>query len=271
MAKLDLASSEWCQLIFEGKNQAYGAYRMRANSTKRHNVAMLIVVVIAAVGFSIPTLLKLATPEQKEVMTEVTTLSKLEEPEIKQEEMKRVEPVAPPPPALKSSIKFTAPVIKKDEEVHEDNEIKSQEDLNATKVSISIADVKGNDEANGKDIADLKQVVTQAAPEPEKVFDMVEQMPTFPGGQTELMAYLGKNIKYPTIAQKNKEQGRVIIQMVISKDGSLSNIKVLRSVSPSLDAEAVRVVGNMPKWEPGMQKGQPVSVKYTIPIVFRLQ
>ena len=65
MAKLDLASSEWCQLIFEGKNQAYGAYRMRANSTKRHNVAMLIVVIIAAVGFSIPTLLKLATPEQK--------------------------------------------------------------------------------------------------------------------------------------------------------------------------------------------------------------
>ena len=101
MAKLDLASSEWCQLIFEGKNQAYGAYRLRANSTKRHNVAMLIVVIIAAVGFSIPTLLKLATPEQKEVMTEVTTLSKLEEPEIKQEEMKRVEPVAPPPPALK--------------------------------------------------------------------------------------------------------------------------------------------------------------------------
>ena len=210
MAKLDLTSSEWCQQIFEGKNQAYGAYRMRDDSTKRHNVAMLIVLIIAAVGFSIPTLLKLATPKQ-EVMTEVTTLSKLAEPEIKQEEMKRVEPVAPPPPALKSSIKFTAPVIKKDEEVHEDDEIKSQEDLNATKVSISIADVKGNDETNGKDIADLKQVVTQAAPEPEKVFDMVEQMPTFPGGQQELMVYLGKNIKYPTIAQENGSQGRVIV------------------------------------------------------------
>ena len=271
MAKLDLASSEWCQLIFEGKNQAYGAYKMRANSTKRHNLAMFAVLVIALIGFTIPTLLKLATPKQKEVMTEVTTLSKLEEPEIKQEEMKRVEPVAPPPPALKSSIKFTAPVIKKDEEVHEDNEIKSQEELTSTKVAISIADVKGNDEENGADIADLKQVVTQAEPEPEKVFDMVEQMPTFPGGQQELMAYLGKNIKYPTIAQKNKEQGRVIIQMVISKDGSLSNIKVLRSVSPSLDAEAIRVVGNMPKWEPGMQKGQAVPVKYTLPITFRLQ
>ena len=271
MAKIDLTSQEWCQLIFEGKNQAYGAYKMRANSTKRHNLAMLAVLVIALIGFTIPTLVKLATPKQKEVMTEVTTLSKLAEPEIKQEEMKRVEPVAPPPPALKSSIKFTAPVIKKDEEVHEDDEIKSQEDLNATKVSISIADVKGNDEANGKDIADLKQVVTQAAPEPEKVFDMVEQMPTFPGGQQELMAYLGKNIKYPTIAQKNKEQGRVILQMIVGKDGSISNIKVLRSISPLLDAEAIRVVSTMPKWEPGQQGGQAIAVEYTLPIVFKLQ
>ncbi len=161
MAKIDLTSFEWCELIFKGKNKAYGAYKMRADSPKRHNVAMVIVLIIALVGFSLPTLIKMATPKQKEVMTEVTTLSQLEEPEVKQEEMKRVEPVAPPPPALKSSIKFTAPVIKKDEEVHEDDEIKSREELTQTKVAISIADVKGNDEANGKDIADLKQVVTR--------------------------------------------------------------------------------------------------------------
>mgnify|MGYP000110736306 CR=1 FL=1 len=271
MAKIDLTSPEWCELVFQGKNKAYGAYKMRANSPKRHTWAMVIVVIIAAVGFSIPTLVKLATPKQKEVMTEVTTLSQLEEPEVKQEEMKRVEPVAPPPPALKSSIKFTAPVIKKDEEVHEDDEIKSQEELTQTKVAISIADVKGNDEANGKDIADLKQVVTQAEPAEEQVFDMVEQMPTFPGGQQELMAYLGKNIKYPTIAQKNKEQGRVILQMIVGKDGSISNIKVLRSISPLLDAEAIRVVSTMPKWEPGQQGGQAIAVEYTLPIVFKLQ
>ena len=270
MAKLDLASSEWCQLIFEGKNQAYGAYRMRANSTKRHNVAMLIVVIIAAVGFSIPTLLKLATPEQKEVMTEVTTLSKLAEPEIKQEEMKRVEPVAPPPPALKSSIKFTAPVIKKDEEVHEDNEIKSQEDLNATKVSISIADVKGNDEENGKDIADLKQVVTQAPIEEEKVFDMVEQMPQFPGGPSELMKYIADHMKYPTIAQENGTQGRVTCQFVVGSDGSVRDVKVLRGVDPYLDKEALRVVGLMPKWKPGKQRGVAVRTQFTLPVKFRL-
>ena len=244
---------------------------MRANSTKRHNLAMLAVLVIALIGFTIPTLVKLATPKQKEVMTEVTTLSKLAEPEIKQEEMKRVEPVAPPPPALKSSIKFTAPVIKKDEEVHEDNEIKSQEDLNATKVSISIADVKGNDEANGKDIADLKQVVTQAAPEPEKVFDMVEQMPQFPGGQAEMMQFISKNMKYPTIAQENGTQGRVTCQFVVGADGKVRDVKVLRGVDPYLDKEAVRVISSMPKWKPGVQNGKKVRVKYTVPVMFRLQ
>ena len=151
MAKVDLSSSEWCDLIFNGKNKAYGAYKLRETSPKRHNIAVILVIVVALVGFSIPTLIKMATPKQKEVMTEVTTLSQLEEPEIKQEEMKRVEPVAPPPPALKSSIKFTAPVIKKDEEVNEEDEMKSQKELTETKVAISIADVKGNDEANGKD------------------------------------------------------------------------------------------------------------------------
>lgn len=271
MAKIDLTSQEWCQLIFEGKNQAYGAYRMRANSPRRHTIAMLIVVAIAIVGFTIPTLLKLATPEQKEVMTEVTTLSKLAEPEIKQEEMKRVEPVAPPPPALKSSIKFTAPVIKKDEEVHEDNEIKSQEELTSTKVAISIADVKGNDEANGKDIADLKQVVTQAPVEEEKVFDMVEQMPTFPGGAGELMKYIADHLKYPTIAQENGVQGRVICQFVVGSDGSVRDAKVVKTLDPYCDKEALRVIMSMPKWIPGKQNGKAVSVKYTVPIVFRLQ
>lgn len=271
MAKIDLTSPEWCELVFKGKNHSYGAFKMRADSAKRHNWAMMVVLVIALVGFSIPALIKIATPKQKEVMTEVTTLSQLEEPEIKQEEMKRVEPIAPPPPALKSSIKFTAPVIKKDEEVHEDDEMKSQQELTETKVAISIADVKGNDEVNGKDIADLKQVVTQAAPEPEKVFDMVEQMPTYPGGTSELLSYLAKNIKYPPIAQENGTQGRVIIQFVVEKDGSIADVRVARGVDPYLDKEAMRVIRLMPRWIPGKQNGEAVRVKYTVPVMFKLQ
>lgn len=271
MAKVDLSSSEWCDLIFTGKNKKYGAYKLREDSPKRHNIAVILVTVIALVGFSMPTLIKMAIPEQKEVMTEVTTLSQLEEPEIKQEEMKKVEPVAPPPPALKSSIKFTAPVIKKDEEVADDDEIKSQDKLTDSKAAISLADVIGNDEENGKDIADLKQVITQGTPEPDKVFDMVEQMPQFPGGQAAMMQYIGKNINYPPIAQENGTQGRVTCQFIIGVDGSVRDVKVLRGVDPYLDKEAIRVIQTMPKWIPGKQNGKAVSVKYTIPVVFRLQ
>ena len=271
MAKVDLSSLEWCDLIFSGKNKAYGAYKMREDSPRRHNIAVILVIVIALIGFSIPTLIKMATPKQKEVMTEVTTLSQLEEPEVKQEEMKRVEPVAPPPPALKSSIKFTAPVIKKDEEVRDEDEIKSQTELTETKVAISIADVKGNDEANGKDIGDLKQVVTQAPEEEEKVFDMVEQMPTFPGGTNELMKYIADHLKYPTIAQENGVEGRVICQFVVSSDGRVRDAKVVKTLDPYCDKEAIRVIMSMPKWIPGKQNGKAVSVKYTVPIVFRLQ
>ena len=96
-------------------------------------------------------------------------------------------------------------------------------------------------------------------------------MAKFPGGIPGLMQYLARNIKYPKIAQKNKEQGRVILKLIVGKDGSISNIKVLRSISPLLDAEAIRVVSTMPKWEPGQQGGQAIAVEYTLPIVFKLQ
>ena len=269
MAKIDLTSPEWCELIFQGKNKAYGAYKMRANSPKRHTWAMVIVVIIAAIGFSIPTLVKLATPKQKEVMTEVTTLSQLEEPEVKQEEFKKVEPVAPPP-ALKSSIKFTAPVIKKDEEVRDDEEIKSQEELTQTKVAISIADVKGNDEEHGQDIADFREVIAEPVVEEEKPYEAVEQMPTFPGGETELMKFIRDNLKYPVIAQENGIQGRVILRFVVSKTGAIDNVTVLRSLDPTCDKEAIRVVKSMPKWIPGKQNGNNVPVYFTLPVVFKL-
>ena len=105
----------------------------------------------------------------------------------------------------------------------------------------------------------------------EEVFQVVEDMPEFPGGNTELMKYLAKNINYPAEAQQKGEQGRVIVQFVVGKDGNLRDFKVVKSVSPELDAEAIRVCKAMPKWQPGTQRGQAVAVKYTIPISFRLQ
>lgn len=102
----------------------------------------------------------------------------------------------------------------------------------------------------------------------EDVFQVVEDMPTFPG---DINKWLGKNVKYPVIAQENNIQGRVTVQFVIERDGSITDVKVLRGVDPSLDKEAVRVVKSMPKWKPGKQRGKPVRVSYTVPINFRLQ
>ena len=117
---------------------------------------------------------------------------------------------------------------------------------------------------------EVKEAPAEKAAE-EEIFMVVEQMPEFPGGIKELMDYLGTNVKYPENAMKKNVQGRVVVQFVVEKDGSLSEASVIRSIDPDLDAEALRVVQTMPKWKPGMQKGQAVRVKYTLPVSFKLQ
>ena len=268
MAKLDLTSEQWCELVFEGRNKDYGAYYLRRSSSVRHNKAMLIVMVVAVVCITLPYLIKAVMPVQqtKEVITEVTTLSQLPPPEVKSEAIKKVN--AAPPPPLKSTIKFTAPVIKKDEEVREEDEIKTQEEVTNSKVAISVADVKGNDDENGADIADLKEI---AQDEPQDTpFQVVEQMPEYPGGRAAMMKYIGKMMKYPTIAMENGIEGKVILRFVVLPTGEIGNVEVLRSLDPTCDKEAVRVVQGMPKWIPGKQNGTAVSVYFTLPIAFLL-
>lgn len=103
------------------------------------------------------------------------------------------------------------------------------------------------------------------------VFQVVEKMPSFPGGDGALFKFLNENVKYPVIAQENGVQGRVICQFVVNKDGSIVDVEVVRSVDASLDKEAIRVIKSMPKWSPGQQRGKPVRVKYTLPVNFKLQ
>ncbi len=266
MAKIDLTSLEWRELIFQGKNKEYGAYKMRSDSDRRHNTSILIIAVVAVVGFSLPRLIEMVKPKQVDKVTDVTTFAKLEKAEVKND-IKKVEPVEPPP-ALKSSIKFVAPVIKKDEEVKDEDQMKSQEELNNTKVAISVADVKGVD--NGKiDIADVKQAVSQE--EEEKVYQVIEQMPQFPGGEGELLNYINRNIKYPVIAQENGVQGKVILRFVVSKTGMVDRVEVVRPLDPACDKEAIRVVKSLPKFIPGKQNGVNVAVWYTLPVTYKLE
>lgn len=105
----------------------------------------------------------------------------------------------------------------------------------------------------------------------QKVYDVVEKMPEFPGGMSAMMDYLNTNLKYPEDAFKQEVGGRVMVMFVVETDGSISNVKVAKNVFPSLDSEAIRVVKAMPKWRPGMNKGKVVRVNFTIPIIFAIK
>lgn len=275
MSKIDLISNAWCDLVFEGKNQAYGAYKLRKGTSKRNLWSIIIVLIAAVAIFSAIAIKNVIEANQKVAVTTAVELSKIDKtPKV---EKKKVTPKIEQPKVVekvKSSIKFTAPVIKKDSEVKPEEEMKTQEDLQKTKTTIGAFNVVGNDEIDGE-VLKAKEEIAQPEPpkneEENKVFDVVEEQPSFPGGQGALMAWLKDNIKYPVVAAENGIQGKVIVQFVVGKNGSISNVKVLRSVDPSLDKEAVRVVSNMPNWTPGKQNGASVNVRFTLPVTFRLQ
>ncbi len=273
--KIDLISGEWTDIIFAGKNQSYGAYTLRKGTGRRNLIAIIAVIVLAIacqIGLTIKNIADEAAA-RRAAMTQMVELSALEQPkkEAKVEQKKvEVEPIQVE--KVKSSIKFTPPVIKKDDEVKPEEELKTQDELLETKTAIGSFDVKGNDDTGGE-VLKAKEVIAQPEPKEEenKVFDVVEQMPSFPGGQGALMEYLSKNVKYPVVAQENGVQGRVVVSFVVERDGSVTDVQVVKSVDPSLDREAVRVISSMPKWIPGKQNGQAVRVKYNVPVSFRLQ
>ena len=283
MAKIDLYDPKWVDMVFAGKNKEYGAYQLRKGTSGRNIKSLLILVIAAALvgGFLAWKVIEQKQAEEQQAYMEAMELAKLQKQAEK--EKKKPEKVQPKVemkkeiPVARETQKFTAPVIKKDELVKEENQVKQMDQLDA-KVAVGTKDEEGvkdrNIEAVRSDIAVATPPPPPPAPKPEvsnKVFDVVEEMPSFPGGQGALMSFLNSNIKYPVVAQENGVQGRVIVGFVVERDGSITDVKVMRSVDPSLDREAQRVVRAMPKWKPGKQNGSAVRVKYTVPVVFRLQ
>lgn len=130
--------------------------------------------------------------------------------------------------------------------------------------------VSAEDQAEFVEITDDVPIVVEEPEKEEEIFQVVEKQPEFPGGMAELMKYLQKNIKYPTVCQEQGIQGRVIVQFVVNSDGSIVDPQVVKPVNPYLDKEALRVVRTMPKWSPGEQRGKKVRVRFTLPVTFRL-
>ena len=282
MAKVDLYDPKWVDMVFAGKSKEYGAYQLRKGTSGRNIKALLILVIAAALvgGFLAWKVIEQKKAEEQQAYMEAMELANLQKQAKKEEKKKeQVKPKIEPKkeiPVARETQKFTAPVIKKDELVKEENQVKQMDKLD-DKVAVGSEDKEG---VKDRTVEAVRSEIAVAAPPPPpapkpevatKVFDVVEEMPSFPGGNAALMSYLNSNTKYPVVAQENGVQGRVIISFVVERDGSISDVKVARSVDPSLDREAQRVVKSMPRWTPGKQNGQTVRVKYTVPVVFRLQ
>ena len=279
---VDLSSSEWIDLIFEGKNKNFGAYTLRRASANRHNRAMLVILVVllivALLGLLANTVLQQADarPEDQveQALIDYSTEDQQDD-EPEEPEQQRVEEQLPEalPEEILNTVKATELAIVRDEEVVE--EIKSQDDLKDTDTAVGTTDFdKGTDDLNVVREHKNEIIVEEKKPEPvddNKVFDVVEQKPQFPGGEAALLKYVAEHIRYPAMAQENNIQGRVVVQFVVTKTGAVGEVKVVRGKDPDLDKEAVRVVKSLPKFVPGKMNGHAVNVWYTLPIQFKLQ
>ncbi|MDG5799233.1 energy transducer TonB [Marinilabiliaceae bacterium ANBcel2] len=207
------------------------------------------------IGFVVVLSLVLIAFEWTSTDVNVDMTLMVEEEEVEEEiiPITRQEEVQPPPPPPPPAVSDILNIVDDDVDLDEELEIMDTEFDDEREIDYTDIYEEEEDRDDGE------------------VFMIVEDMPEFPGGQQALQRYLAESIRYPVIAQENGIQGRVYVQFVIDADGSVTNATILRGVDPSLDREALRVVNNMPDWEPGRQRDRPVRVSYTVPINFVLQ
>lgn len=280
MAKdVDLSSKEWCDIVFDGKNKEYGAYQLRATSVKRHTKALLSVVIVLALILTAIILVMTgvfksadedinAKNEQEEVIMAPEDIPEEEEqmeiPEQKPEEVQAEEEVAATQAVTEVKIVET---------VDKDREVKDQEQVLENTAQLGADDHKGVEDVNRDRV--VKEVVEEKPVEKPKEegplsVAMVEQKPSFPGGESAMYKWLQDNIIYPAAASEEGVQGKVTVQFIVEKDGSITHVQVVRGKHPALDAEAARVIRKMPRWTPGRNNGQPVRVTYHLPVQFKL-
>lgn len=293
MAKdVDLSSKEWTDLIFEGKNKEFGAYALRQASDRRHNLAVIYVIAGLALILIFAWLYGMYKADKERAENEriaelIASIeqqqfdelqAELDIPEEEENQMEQEEEIPEPEEeeALAEEIlnteKFTEFLVQKDEDVKE--EVKSADEVKDTSTALgSVNFDQGTDDLNIVREHKNEVIVEEKAPvvEETKVFTSVEQMPQFPGGEAELLKWISNHIKYPAIAMENNVQGKVVVQFVVTRDGSIGEVKIARGKDPDLDKEAMRVVKTLPKFIPGKMNGQAVNVWYTLPINFKLQ
>lgn len=261
----DIFSREWCELVFDPKYREYGGYELRTNSSGRHFRALVIASVAFILIVSAPYLIKHIFPKKVEKDTTVRILSEINLEKPKEENILRELP--PPPVLLRNSIKFVPPVVKPDEQVADDQMLTQKEVIEEKAAISNVTFDKGTDDISAPVANAENKKITE---EKEVPLIVAEQMPQFPGGDNEMMRFIKSNLHYPVHAQENGVQGTVIVNFVVNREGKITNIKVVRGIGFGCDEESIKVMERMPAWSPGKQRGQAVSVSFTMPIRFVL-
>ncbi len=284
MAKdVDLTSKEWLDIVFDGKNKEFGAYTLRNETTKRHNKAVIIVLVGLAVLLTVLILVmtgvfKVAEDEGADMNTVQEDIAlynpddEVVDDEVEEQIQIPEEKIELPKEEVANQIQNTIIDVVKDEEVV--HEVKNQEELREDNRQMGVQDINdGVDDLTKKVVKEEVIVVEEKPKEDNIVYTTanVQQQPEFPGGEAAMYKWLGDHIQYPAAAAEEDVSGRVIVEFIVSKTGAIENVKVVRGRHPALDKEAIRVVKAMPKWNPGRNNGQAVKVTYHLPVTFRLQ
>lgn len=284
MSKIDLASREWCDLVFEGRNREYGAYRARANKGKFQLRALIFVLILIAaiIAFLVAKNAVEAAIEKNRALDgdQVTELSQLKKDEPKKEEKKKEPELKYEEPKqekvkVKASIEFTVPKIVDDDKVDHSKELKTQDEVTKSSFAIASQDYAGDGEG-GINIDDLKDNQTAggtSTPKEEEVVDnaLVEVQASYPGGEAALLAFISKTLVYPQIAVEQDLQGTVILRFRVNADGTVGDIIVKKSLSRECDQAAADVVKKLKRFIPAKQQGHPVPVWFTLPIRFQIQ
>ena len=294
MSKIDLYDPKWVDMVFADKNKAYGAYQLRKSVSQRNIKALVILLVAAFIGGGYLAYQikkhkdELAAQEAYAAKMELAALEQAKKEQAerkkqqKKEEPKKVEPEKVVP-ETRATVKFTAPVIKDDKDVKE--EMPPMVKMNKETKAIGTETKEGVEDRNivadrstvatpeqiipkiEKPVAEAPKVEAPKEDIEKKIFTFAEQQPTFKGN---VQAWLTSHPNYPASAADNNIQGKVVVKFVVGRDGSVSRAEVVRGVDPALDREALRVVNSMPKWNPGMNNGQPANVWFQLPITFKL-
>ncbi|WP_029274768.1 energy transducer TonB [Pedobacter borealis] len=271
MSKLDIFRKEWLEVVFADKNKTYGAYQLRKSNGANTSRALIIGSIIFIVLFFSPkiySLIKGSMDHEDEQLKAQEVI--LAPPAPVDPKTPPPPPVEPPPPKV-DQVKMPPPIVKPDIEVHD--EPPTVEKLK--EADPGQRDIKGDPTAEiniAEPVGEGPKKEAAVAVDDNKVYDFVsiEKQPEYPGGIAKFYKYLGGAIKYPPMAQENNVQGKVFLSFVVEKDGKLTDIQVTRGLGSGTDEEAIRVLKASPRWNPGIQNGKPVRVKYNINVNFTL-